>query len=778
MCVFCSIVLVDQRADSRATCVCCINQQMADIREPLQQLTYAAGPWIEETRIKLGQGHYGTVHAVKIRGLQCAGKKFDARLFEKPADQQGAEGSTTGQIFVEQCLQLAQVRHPNVVQLLGVFFDGSSSAPTLVSEVLPLNLGKCLEEYQHMPNYAKSSILLDVANGLRYVHEQKKPMVHGRLCPEKILLTISLQAKICGFVNPCGVTLPDSCYTAPEVAERGGPLTAKGDVFSFGNLVLHVVTQQYPQPSAKERLDPADAGKTITCSEADRREQSLLELGESHALLGLVKRCLEDDPGSRPTMAEVLQVVEQHAASTPPPYASVLQVMQEVEQAAMLKDNLASLNQTLEGKQAELDAKQLEVEGLTQELDVKEKAFSASKEELDAYKQTVHSKERRMAMHDQALRAKDSLIKAKAREIVAKNQQLSAKDSQLAAANRRIATLEERLSSGKGHSMRYPPNLQRSPSWSPAITRSQQVSPTFKESPYKFSQSAEAEDVAMKAGEVLRRSTPGRRGKTVPMSDGFFFQNKFEPPKTGIYGQQQVDPKLASILAKRHQRYEEVENLEPGQQKAGQASTSDQVQLRQQVGARQHRSASYSASSGMSPELQKLMNKRRSQIDMEPPEYPPAMQAKPGPPPTTPRRRQEASPMEETPPPPPVEQSPPSQQPEPSSVEQSPPSQQPEPSSSSQLEQDEPATEANTEQAKVQSSTDGETEVQSTTETHEEKKEASPTTQGEEHPSQSAQQETETPVPDSQQEQEPSSPPTDLQDSPGTVTSAGKETEL
>jgi serine/threonine protein kinase len=738
---------------------------MADIKESLERLTYAAGPWIEETRVKLGQGHYGTVYAVKIRGLQCAGKKFDATLFEKPArDHHEGEESTTGQVFVEQCLQLAQVRHPNVVQLLGVLFD---SGPTLVSEVLPLNLAKCLEDYQHMPTYAKSSILIDVANGLRYVHEQKKPMAHGRLCPEKILLTISLQAKICGFVNPSGVSLPDSSYTAPEAAEPGGgSRTVKGDVFSYGNLVLHVVTQQYPQPAAKERLDPADAGRTLTCTEAERRDQSLRELGESHALLGLVKRCLEDNPGSRPTMAEVLQEVEGHAVSTPPPYASILQVMQEVEQAALLKDNLSSLTQTLEGKQTELDAKELEVDGLTQELEVKEKALLACKEELDAYKQTVHSKERRMQMHDQALRAKDSLIKAKAREITAKNQQLSAKDSQLAAANRRIATLEERLSSGKGHSLRYPVTPQRSP----AFTRSQQVSPTFKESPYKFSQSAEAEDVAMKAGEVLRRSTPGRRGKTVPISDGFFFQNKFEQPKTGIYGQQQVDPKLASILAKRHQRYEQVEaprNLEPGQQMAGTESNSNQVQLR-------NRSAS---ATGMSPELQKLMNKRRSQIDMEPTGGAPTVQAKQAPPPTAPRRRQEA---EDSHSPPSVEQ----QAETPTSSQQE---QQAETPTSSQQEQQAPETHVET----VQSSTDEEKEVnpatephkekdaQSATETREEKEESSPVAPGEANPPQSAQaeqHETEEPVPDSQQEEEVTSAPAEPED-PVTYT-GNNETEV
>lgn len=649
---------------------------MAAIRESLSQFTFPAGPWIEETHVKLGQGRYGPVYTVKIRGLQCAGKKFDAGLFEESTTDVGTEeGSGAGKRFVEQCLQLSQVRHPNVVQLLGVFFD-SKSVPTLVTEVLPLNLHKCLEDYHHIPNYAKSSILLDVASGLRYVHEQKQPIVHGRLCAEKILLTISLQAKICGFVNPLGVALPDSSYTPPEAAE--GPLTLKGDVFSFGNLMLHVGSQNYPQPTGKEKQDPNNQEQTVTCTEVERREHSLKELGDSHALQGLMKWCLEDDPNSRPSTAELLREIEQHALSTPPPYASILQVMQEVEQATLLKENIAALTQTIDGKQAELDAKQLEVDGLMQELEVKEKAVFACKEELEAYKQTVHSKERRMQMHDQALRAKDSLIKAKARELVAKNQQLTAKETQLAAANRRIGTLEERLATGKAspHGLRFSSTPQRSPVRSPAMTRSQQVSPTFKESPYKFNQSAEAEDLTVKASEVLRRSVPGRRGKTVPMSDGIFFHNaRFDPQKSNIYGQQPVDPKLAAILAKRHQRYEDVESngapkqLEQSQQIKSQESTPDHVQLRKRQDYQRLRSSS--AASGMSPELHKMMEKRRSQVDMEPIDLSTEKQHK-TPPPTAPRERHESSPsatQQQKVVSPPVESSPNMEQQEPSPPE-------------------------------------------------------------------------------------------------------------
>ena len=240
--------------------------------------------------------------------------------------------------------------------------------------------------------------------------------------------------------------------------------------------------------------------------------------------------------------------------------------------------------------------------GVTQELAVKSKEAVACKDEVEAYKQTVQSKERRIQVNDQALRAKDALIKAKAREIVAKNQHIAAKDSLLMAANRRIEVLDQQLTPGKKSSfrLRFPstPTL-------PQVVRSQQSSPTM-ELPHKQALSAEAEDLTSHgAPEVLRRKMKGRRGKPTPMSDGIFYQNWGERS-----GHQQVDPKLAKILARQHRKYEETleatKELESGQQ------PKDSSQLHQQG------SLSGSSHDDTSPELQKLMEKRRSQVDLQP----------------------------------------------------------------------------------------------------------------------------------------------------------------
>ena len=63
-------------------------------------------------------------------------------------------------------------------------------------EYLPLSLTQCLETNPDLPLSIKYSILLDVANGLNYLHCKRPPVVHRDLSANNILLTSSLIAII------------------------------------------------------------------------------------------------------------------------------------------------------------------------------------------------------------------------------------------------------------------------------------------------------------------------------------------------------------------------------------------------------------------------------------------------------------------------------------------------------------------------------------------------------------------------------------------------------
>ena len=98
--------------------------------------------------------------------------------------------------FIEECHQLSQVHHPNVVQFLGVYFQQAQGvrAPILVMEFLPTDLTSCIEQYGILPKEISYSIFHDVALGLWYLHS--RDMMHRNLNSKKILLTSNMIAKI------------------------------------------------------------------------------------------------------------------------------------------------------------------------------------------------------------------------------------------------------------------------------------------------------------------------------------------------------------------------------------------------------------------------------------------------------------------------------------------------------------------------------------------------------------------------------------------------------
>ena len=145
---------------------------------------------VKVTNRVLGHGSYATVLELEYMGLKCAGKKIHELLLE----QGGASYSVRR--FEEECRLLSQVRHPNVVQFLGVYFQQGVSTPILVMEFLPTNLTSCIEQYGILPKEISYSILHDVALGLCYLHSQTPPIIHRDLSSNNVLLTLNMTAKI------------------------------------------------------------------------------------------------------------------------------------------------------------------------------------------------------------------------------------------------------------------------------------------------------------------------------------------------------------------------------------------------------------------------------------------------------------------------------------------------------------------------------------------------------------------------------------------------------
>ena len=78
-------------------------------------------------------------------GLKCAGKKIHEVLLEQ------GETNYIVRHFEEECRILSTMRHPNIVQFLGVDFSENKIVPMLVMEFLPMNLTSSIQKHGIRP---------------------------------------------------------------------------------------------------------------------------------------------------------------------------------------------------------------------------------------------------------------------------------------------------------------------------------------------------------------------------------------------------------------------------------------------------------------------------------------------------------------------------------------------------------------------------------------------------------------------------------------------------
>ncbi|KIO25546.1 hypothetical protein M407DRAFT_25144 [Tulasnella calospora MUT 4182] len=198
--------------------------------------------------------------------------------------------------------------HSRVVELLGyAVVDGN---PCLISP-----WSKNGNVYQYLkknPDADRRTLILDVAEGLLYLHTRDPPIVHADIKGYNVLVSDSNRAMLCDFGNsvtladdPTGLTTPNvgqgtTRWIAPEVL-LGEPATAKADVYSFGILALEIMSDKLPyyklQVHAAVILAKA-RGKVPS-------RESYPELPAMDPFWPLLMQCWDSDADARPGMDKV-----------------------------------------------------------------------------------------------------------------------------------------------------------------------------------------------------------------------------------------------------------------------------------------------------------------------------------------------------------------------------------------------------------------------------------------------------------------------------------------
>ncbi|KAL1342748.1 hypothetical protein AAHE18_09G179900 [Arachis hypogaea] len=276
---------------------------------------------------KLGRGGFGPVYKGKLsNGREIAVKRLSMN---------SGQGDTE---FKNEVLLVAKLQHRNLVRLLGFCLERKERL--LVYEFVP---NKSLDYFifdpikrAHLDWEKRYKIIGGIAKGLLYLHEDSRlRIIHRDLKASNILLDEEMNPKISDF-GMARLFLVDQTqgntnrvvgtygYMAPEYIMQG-QFSVKSDVFSFGVMVLEIVSGQKNSGFHKGE-DVEDlisfAWKNWRDGTASNIIDHTMNNGSRNEILRCIHiglLCIQENLADRPNMASIVLMLNSHSLTLPVP---------------------------------------------------------------------------------------------------------------------------------------------------------------------------------------------------------------------------------------------------------------------------------------------------------------------------------------------------------------------------------------------------------------------------------------------------------------------------
>ncbi|KAL8030397.1 hypothetical protein ABFS82_14G280700 [Erythranthe guttata] len=268
----------------------------------------------------IGEGGFGSVY----RG------KLDSNLIVaiKQLNLEGLQGS---QEFVVEVLMLSLLHHPNLVNLIGYCIDGDQRL--LVYEFMPMgslenHLFDLEPDQKPLDWSTRLKIAVGAARGLEYLHQATPPVIYRDLKSSNILLDNDYNVKLSDFglakLGPVGDNTHVSTrvmgtygYCAPEYA-MSGKLTLKSDIYSFGVVLLELITGRKAIDFSKK---PGEQNLVVWSRPFLKDGRKFVQMVDpllegrfsvkslKHAVL-ITSMCLQEHAGARPLISDLVIALE------------------------------------------------------------------------------------------------------------------------------------------------------------------------------------------------------------------------------------------------------------------------------------------------------------------------------------------------------------------------------------------------------------------------------------------------------------------------------------
>ncbi|XP_039127664.1 serine/threonine-protein kinase RIPK-like [Dioscorea cayenensis subsp. rotundata] len=273
----------------------------------------------------IGEGGFGPVYKGFIDDKLKPGLKAQP-VAVKLLDQDGAQGPKEWQAEV---IFLGQLRHQNLVKLIGYCYENEHRM--LVYEFMSrgsLENHLFKRFFNTLTWSMRLKIAVGAAKGLAFLHEAEKPVIYRDFKASNILLDSDYSAKLSDFGlakdGPQGDDTHVSTrvmgthgYAAPEYVMTGH-LTAKSDVYSYGVVLLELLTGRRSvdknRPPREQNLVDWAKSYLTDVRKLDRIMDPSMD--GQYSLKGAQKaaevayQCLSRKPKTRPDMKNVVEALE------------------------------------------------------------------------------------------------------------------------------------------------------------------------------------------------------------------------------------------------------------------------------------------------------------------------------------------------------------------------------------------------------------------------------------------------------------------------------------
>ncbi|KAH7669143.1 Non-specific serine/threonine protein kinase protein [Dioscorea alata] len=237
------------------------------------------------------------------RGCLHSGEQIAVKRFSRDAWPDEEQ-------FREEAIALGRLRHRRLVNLIGYCCDEDERL--LVAEFMPndtLATHLFNPKTETMEWSRRLRVACYVAEALEYCSDEGRAVYHN-LTPYKVLFDEASNPCLSCFGLVKNIRDGISCntgiaYIPPEYVE--GMITSESVIFSFGNVLLVLLTgKQIPSDLALDKI-----GRNNMHTFMDSRVKGQYSINEVVALVKLASQCLQYRAKGRPTIKQVIAILEQ-----------------------------------------------------------------------------------------------------------------------------------------------------------------------------------------------------------------------------------------------------------------------------------------------------------------------------------------------------------------------------------------------------------------------------------------------------------------------------------